>query len=106
MPLAQRQALGIAVMSYDGHLGFGLLGDYDALPDLEEIALDLKWAVAALCRAAGVRTRCRAQAARARRRTAPRPAGSAPRQQEARERRLDASPQRARTAPTRARAEY
>ena len=35
VPLAQRQALGIAVMSYDGHLGFGLLGDYDALPDLE-----------------------------------------------------------------------
>ena len=24
VPLAQRQALGIAVMSYDGHLGFGL----------------------------------------------------------------------------------
>ena len=48
VPLAQRQALGIAVMSYDGHLGFGLLGDYDALPDLEEIALDLKWAIAAL----------------------------------------------------------
>ncbi len=38
VPLAQRQALGIAVMSYDGHLGFGLLGDYDALPDLEQIA--------------------------------------------------------------------
>ena len=55
MPLAQRQALGIAVMSYDGHLGFGLLGDYDALPELDTIALDLKWAIAALARAAGVR---------------------------------------------------
>jgi diacylglycerol O-acyltransferase / wax synthase len=55
VPLAQRQALGIAVMSYDGHLGFGLLGDYDALPDLEDIASDLKWAIAALCRSAGVR---------------------------------------------------
>jgi diacylglycerol O-acyltransferase len=54
VPLAQRQALGIAVMSYDGHLGFGLLGDYDALPDLDEIALDLKRAIAELCRAAGV----------------------------------------------------
>ena len=51
VPLAQRQALGIAVMSYDGHLGFGLLADYDALPDLEAIADDLKWAIAALCRA-------------------------------------------------------
>jgi diacylglycerol O-acyltransferase len=54
VPLAQRQALGIAVMSYDGHLGFGLLGDFDALPDLEAIAADLKWAAAALARAAGV----------------------------------------------------
>jgi len=54
VPLAQRQALGIAVMSYDGHLGFGLLGDYDALPDLEAIAGDLKWAIASLTRAAGL----------------------------------------------------
>ncbi len=54
VPLAQRQALGIAVMSYDGHLGFGLLGDYDALPELDAIALDLKWAVSSLARAAGV----------------------------------------------------
>ena len=53
VPLAQRQALGIAVMSYDGHLGFGLLGDYDALPELDAIALDLKWAIASLSRAAG-----------------------------------------------------
>jgi WS/DGAT/MGAT family acyltransferase len=57
VPLAQRQALGIAVMSYDGHLGFGLLGDYDALPDIEKIADDLRWAVAALARSAGVRSR-------------------------------------------------
>jgi WS/DGAT/MGAT family acyltransferase len=56
VPLARRQALGIAVMSYDGHLGFGLLGDYDALPELEAIALDLKSAIASLARAAGVRT--------------------------------------------------
>ena len=59
VPLAQRQALGIAVMSYDGHLGFGLLGDYDALPDIEEIADDLRTAIAALARAAGVGTRSR-----------------------------------------------
>ena len=57
VPLAQRQALGIAVMSYDGHLGFGLLGDYDALPDLEDIAGELKAAIASLARAAGVRPR-------------------------------------------------
>ena len=57
VPLAQRQALGIAVMSYDGHLGFGLLGDYDALPDLDDIARDLQVAIDALARAAGLRPR-------------------------------------------------
>ena len=54
VPLAARQALGIAVMSYNGHLGFGLLGDYDALPDLDAIGEDLKWGIAALYRAAGL----------------------------------------------------
>ncbi|HEX5308273.1 MAG TPA: wax ester/triacylglycerol synthase family O-acyltransferase [Solirubrobacteraceae bacterium] len=55
VPLARRQALGIAVMSYDGHLGFGLLGDYDALPELEAIAIELRRAIDALAKAAGVR---------------------------------------------------
>jgi diacylglycerol O-acyltransferase len=55
VPLARRQALGIAVMSYDGHLGFGLLADYDALPDLDAIALELERAIGRLARAAGVR---------------------------------------------------
>jgi diacylglycerol O-acyltransferase len=54
VPLARRQALGIAVMSYDGHLGFGLLADYDALPGLEGIARDLRLAIASLARAAGI----------------------------------------------------
>ena len=40
VPLAGRQALGVAVMSYDGRLGFGLLGDYDALADLDVLADD------------------------------------------------------------------
>jgi diacylglycerol O-acyltransferase / wax synthase len=54
VPLARRQALGIAVMSYDGHLGFGLIADYDALPELETIARELERAIAALASAAGV----------------------------------------------------
>ncbi len=58
VPLAKRQALGIAIMSYNGHLGFGLLADFDALPDLDAIALALEGSIAALSRAAGVaRTR-------------------------------------------------
>ncbi len=52
VPLARRQALGIAVMSYNGHLGFGLLGDYDALPDLDLIAQELERAIRRLTRAA------------------------------------------------------
>jgi diacylglycerol O-acyltransferase / wax synthase len=54
VPLARRQALGIAVMSYNGRLGFGLLADYDALSKLEEIAQDLRWAIGSLARAAGL----------------------------------------------------
>jgi diacylglycerol O-acyltransferase len=54
VPLARRQALGIAVMSYDGQLGFGLLADYDALPELETIARELERAIAALAGAAGL----------------------------------------------------
>src|SRR5271165_3185795 len=73
VPLAQRQALGIAVMSYDGHLGFGLLGDYDALPDLEEIERALKWAIAGLSRAAGLR---KSPPRSSRKASAPRSAGS------------------------------
>jgi hypothetical protein len=55
VPLARRQGLGIAVMSYDGHLGFGLLADFDALPDLESMVGDFEWAIDSLSRAAGVR---------------------------------------------------
>ena len=54
VPLARHQALGIAIMSYDGRLGFGLLGDYDALPDLEDLADDLRAAIGALSKAAGL----------------------------------------------------
>ena len=36
--LAGERALAIAIMSYDGRVGFGLLGDYDALPDLDVVA--------------------------------------------------------------------
>jgi hypothetical protein len=54
VPLAQNQALGIAIFSYDGALGFGLLSDYDALPELEQIATGLERAFARLAAAAGV----------------------------------------------------
>jgi len=36
--LPENQALAIAAMSYNGKLDLGLLGDYDALPDLDRLA--------------------------------------------------------------------
>ena len=54
VPLTLNTALGIAIMSYDGKLDFGLLGDYDALPELDGIAAGLEDAIAELARAAGV----------------------------------------------------
>ena len=72
VPLARRQALGIAVMSYDGHLGFGLLGDFDALPELESITGDLKWAIDRLARAAGLAPAPKRRAKKAAPKAAPR----------------------------------
>ena len=56
VPLTLNTALGIAIMSYDGRLGFGLLGDYDALPELDDIASALEREIEALAAAAGVTT--------------------------------------------------
>ena len=57
VPLVLNTALGIAVMSYDGRIFFGLLGDYDALSDLDALAEDLDAAIAELAAAAGVKRR-------------------------------------------------
>jgi WS/DGAT/MGAT family acyltransferase len=36
--LPENHALAIAIMSYNGQMNFGLLGDFDALPDIDEIS--------------------------------------------------------------------
>jgi diacylglycerol O-acyltransferase / wax synthase len=36
--LPRNHALAIAIMSYNGQMSFGLLGDYDAMPDIDAIA--------------------------------------------------------------------
>jgi WS/DGAT/MGAT family acyltransferase len=46
VPLARRQALCVGIMSYDGGVYFGLIGDYDAMADLDSFALDLEGAIA------------------------------------------------------------
>lgn len=40
-PLATNQALAIAAMSYDGKMGFGLLGDRDLVPDIDRLGVAL-----------------------------------------------------------------
>jgi diacylglycerol O-acyltransferase len=54
VPLVLNTALGIAIMSYDGKLFFGLLGDYDEMADIDDFAADLRAAIAELATAAGV----------------------------------------------------
>ena len=41
VPLAKRQAVCFGIMSYNGRINFGLIGDYDALDDLDALAGDL-----------------------------------------------------------------
>ena len=64
MPLVLNTALGIAIMSYDGHVFFGLLGDYDALADIDALAADLDAAITELAEIAGAPVK-RARARRA-----------------------------------------
>ena len=54
--LPKDHALAIAIMSYNGHMNFGLLGDFDALPDIDAIADGIDASLAellALARKAG-----------------------------------------------------
>ncbi|MFL5826248.1 MAG: WS/DGAT/MGAT family O-acyltransferase [Thermoleophilaceae bacterium] len=54
VPLAQGQALGVAIMSYNGRLNIGLNADWDALPDIDDLVADFDDSFAAIERAAGV----------------------------------------------------
>ena len=51
VPLTKNTALGVAAMSYCGRLSFGLLADYDALPDLGDVVADFQGALFDLARA-------------------------------------------------------
>jgi diacylglycerol O-acyltransferase / wax synthase len=51
--LPENHALAIAAMSYNGKIDFGLLGDYDAIPDLEKMAGFFEESLEELLTAAG-----------------------------------------------------
>jgi WS/DGAT/MGAT family acyltransferase len=53
VPLAENTALGIAILSYNGELNFGLVADYDALADVEVLADELRASIEELAAAAG-----------------------------------------------------
>jgi diacylglycerol O-acyltransferase len=65
VPIVENAALGIAILSYNGRIDFGLVSDYDALPDVDELAEALEDAIAELAAVAGVPSKPRGRRARA-----------------------------------------
>src|SRR5436305_1895177 len=53
VPLTKNTALGIAIMSYNGQLNFGLNADFDALPDIAVLAEELRASIEEIREAAG-----------------------------------------------------
>ena len=53
--LPENQALAVAVMSYNGKMDFGLLGDFDALDDVEALGEAIHEALEELVEATGAR---------------------------------------------------
>jgi diacylglycerol O-acyltransferase / wax synthase len=76
--LPENHALAIAIMSYNGKVDFGLLGDYDAMPDLEDFGQMLEDALAELLKEARKRARASQRANGAKKSAPPdaRPAAS------------------------------
>jgi WS/DGAT/MGAT family acyltransferase len=54
VPLGMNLGLGVAIVSYNGTLNFGLVGDFKIMDDLDDLAADLTDALAELGEAAGV----------------------------------------------------
>jgi hypothetical protein len=59
-------AVAIAIMSYDGRMDFGLLGDYDAMPDLDALGGMVRDSLAELVEAARPPAEARPVSTRAR----------------------------------------
>ncbi len=52
VPLAARQAVCVGIISYNGQINFGLVGDFDAMPDLDRLGDDLAASINELAEAA------------------------------------------------------
>jgi diacylglycerol O-acyltransferase len=61
--LPENHALAVAIMSYAGEMNFGLLGDFDALPDIDSIGESIKAELAELVELAREQTPDKGKAA-------------------------------------------
>jgi hypothetical protein len=50
--LPENHALAVAIMSYNGRIGFGLLADYDSMDDIDVLATGIEESLAELEEAA------------------------------------------------------
>jgi hypothetical protein len=57
VPLGNNLNLGVAIVSYNGSVDFGLVGDFDALPDLEELGELFAEGLRDMAEAAGIKHR-------------------------------------------------
>jgi WS/DGAT/MGAT family acyltransferase len=64
--LAPERALAVAIMSYNGSVDIGLMGDYDAMSDLDEFGRDVEESIAELVEVARKRSRAGRGKARSR----------------------------------------
>jgi WS/DGAT/MGAT family acyltransferase len=53
VPILGTASVGVAILSYNGQLNFGLTGDYDIVPDLHALADGIQESLAELCDASG-----------------------------------------------------
>ncbi|MDP9294219.1 MAG: wax ester/triacylglycerol synthase family O-acyltransferase [Actinomycetota bacterium] len=81
--LPKHHALAVAIMSYNGSMDFGLLGDYDALHDLDDVGDMLDASLAELVKAARARRRSNGRTT-AKKAPAKKPAKKAPAKRSAR----------------------
>jgi WS/DGAT/MGAT family acyltransferase len=72
--LPENHALAIAIMSYNGGIDYGLLGDYDALPDIDVVAAGIDGALQELLAIARGEQPARRRPPRSRSRSSTRPA--------------------------------
>lgn len=64
VPLGGHIRIGVAIFSYNGHLGFGITGDYDSAPDIDVLSAGIETALAQLLAVCASRRPARAQGRR------------------------------------------